>query len=95
MRRIAPGRALAVLVLLVLPSMALAQPSQAHERRVPAERNVEAGLFARLWSAWAHLWSQEGSGLDPEGLKPQVSNPGGSGASPFGDTGSGLDPDGK
>jgi hypothetical protein len=97
MHRSVPGRALAALALLIvlaLPSFAAAQPRQAPHRRAPAERVAEAGPVVRLWRAWTHLWSQEGSGLDPDGRTlPHTS--GGHGASPAGDTGSGLDPNGK
>jgi hypothetical protein len=96
MRRSVPGRALAVLVflaLLILPSLALAQPWRETERKAPAERTVEAGLLARLWSRLAHHWGEAGSILDPDGLKTQTGAPGG-GAAPSGDAGSGLDPNG-
>ncbi|HZF09793.1 MAG TPA: hypothetical protein VFE33_13465 [Thermoanaerobaculia bacterium] len=78
MRRSVPGRALVALVLLallLLPPIALAQPRRAAERKAPAERTMEAGLFLRLWSRWTHLWGQEGSGLDPNGLKTQAGTP--------------------
>jgi len=98
MRRSVPGRALAALVLLallLLPSIALAQPRKTSERKAPAARTAEVGFFLRLWSRWTHLWGQEGSGLDPNGLKPQAGTPAGGGASASGEEGSGLDPDGK
>ena len=108
MRRSVPGRALAVLALLAIllaPAIASAQHRQALPRKVPAERTAlprkvpaertaTVGALASLWSAWTHLWSQEGSGLDPNG-KTLTGTPGGPGASPAGDAGSGLDPNGR
>jgi hypothetical protein len=97
MRRSLPGRALAALALLTvlaLPSIAVAQPRRVPPRKVSAERTAEAGSLARLWSSWIRLWGQEGSGLDPDG-RALPGNPGGRGASPAGDTGAGLDPNGK
>jgi len=96
MRRSVPGRALAVLVflvLLLLPSLALAQPRRESERKAPAERTEQAGFLLRLWSRLTHLWGEEGSILDPDGLKTRTGAPGG-GAAPTGDAGSILDPDG-
>ena len=84
MRRSIPGRILAVLALIAilgLPSVAFAQSHQALPRRAPAERIGEAGLFPRLWNALIHLWSQEGSGLDPDGRKP-AGTPVGVGSAP-------------
>ena len=97
MRRSVPGRALAafaLLTILVFPSIASAQQRQAPQRRAPSERAVQAGLLARLSNVWTHLWSQEGSGLDPNG-RTLAGTPGVHGAAPTGDAGSGLDPNGK
>jgi hypothetical protein len=97
MRRSHPGRALAALALLTvlaLPAIAVAQPQPVPPRKAVARRTTETGGLARLWSTWIHLWGQTGSGLDPNGGAP-TGNPGSHGASPAGETGSGLDPDGK
>lgn len=97
MRRSLPGRnfaALALLSVLVLPSIAIAQPHPVPRKKASAQRIAETGGLAHLWSAWIHLWGQSGSGLDPDGGAP-TGNPGSRGASPTGETGSGLDPDGK
>jgi hypothetical protein len=97
MRRSVPGRALAALAFLAVlafPSIAAAHPRQAPQKRTPAERATEVGVFTRFWSGWAHLWSQEGSGLDPDG-KASTGAPGGRGALPAGNTGWSFDPNGK
>src|SRR4051794_22541844 len=96
MRRSIPGRVLAALVLtavLGLPSLGFAQTRHAAPKRATAERPAP-GLLAQVWSLLTHLWAEEGSGLDPNGGKPQASTLGGGGASSTGDTGSGLDPNG-
>ncbi len=98
MRRSISGRALAALALVValaLPGSALAAPRQSARQRTPAERAQNAGLFARIWSTWSHLWGGEGTILDPDGRRTQAGTNGSVGASPTGDAGTILDPDGK
>jgi hypothetical protein len=100
MRRFVPGRAftaLALLTVLALPAVPTAAAATAHRvlpRKAPVQRTVEAGGLAHLWNTWIQLWGKSGAGLDPNGGAP-TGGSGSHGASPAGDTGSGLDPDGK
>jgi hypothetical protein len=95
MRRSVPGRALAALALLTIlvpPSIASAQQRQVPERRASSEHAVQVGLLARLSTLWTHLWGQARSILDPNG-RTLAGTPGGHGTSPASEEG--LDPDGK
>lgn len=87
--RLLPALALVTLVL-VSPTRATALPQSATLRSV-AEHSEGPGLISRLWDVLFAVWTT-GSILDPDG-------PNAGGAEPIeansGDTGSGLDPDGR
>ena len=69
--------ALALVALLALsPALATAQPTFS----VTEQPEPTPGLLSQLWSLLSALWSNTGSGLDPNGVT--------------GDTGPWLDPNG-
>jgi hypothetical protein len=85
-RLLVPALALFALVLL-LPALATAQP-QREAVRSPAEHAAAASsLFAEIRSFLSILWAENGSGLEPNGTNTTSGT--------TGDTGSGLDPDGR
>lgn len=88
-RLLVPVLALIALVFL-LPALATAAPHHSEAVLAPAERHASApALFAQLRSLLSLLW-KTGSGLDPNGTQPGAPN-----ATTSGDTGSGLEPDGR
>jgi hypothetical protein len=72
---------LALVALLALSPVAATTQAPGSPTLSAAESpEPTPGLFSHLWSLLSALWSDTGSGLDPDGAT--------------GDTGSGLDPDG-
>jgi hypothetical protein len=86
-----PKRLFAVLLALTLflPTLAAARPLHTEPSARPTAERSEAvrGLLAQLRDLLSVLWAENGSGLEPNGAHIT------SGTS--GDTGSGLDPDGR
>lgn len=86
--------ALALVALLALsPVDATAQAPERPTLSITESPEPTPGLFSQLWSLLSALWSETGSGLNPNGATGDT----GSGLDPDGatsDTGPGLDPDG-
>ena len=73
--------------ILLIPAAVSAEPPR-------TERPPEGGFFAQAWTFLVSLWSDAGSGLDPDGAQTDA----GSGLDPSGletDAGPGLDPNGR
>jgi hypothetical protein len=89
-----PTLALIALVLLV-PAIAMALPPDARELSAAERAETTPCLLSQLWGLFHALWSENGSGLDPDGgansgapSKPEPSD------ASTGDTGPGLEPNG-
>ena len=86
--------ALALAALLALsPAAAIAQPSERPILSAAEHPEPTPGLLSQLWSLLSALWSDTGSGLDPDGATGDTGpwlDPNGV----TGDTGAGLDPNG-
>jgi hypothetical protein len=91
-RHLVPILALIALVFLV-PALTTAAPRQAEDVHAPAERHEATfSLFAQFQSLLSSFLWKNGSGLEPNGAKPDPSA--GSGIAPTGDNGSILEPNG-
>jgi hypothetical protein len=92
MVRPVPHRHLIAAVLatfLLIPAALAAEPTR-------AERQPDRGFIAQAWTFLMSLWSDNGSGLDPDGA--QTDNGPGldpNGLTANGDNGSILDPSGR
>lgn len=89
-------------LVLAAAFLPLAAPARALERSIRAWWDqpplAVPRLLAPLWDTLVHLWSKEGSGLDPNGGAATVEEGGGldpDGRTHAADAGSGLDPDGS
>lgn len=89
-----PALALIALVFLV-PALATALPPDARILSAAERPDATPGFFSQLWGSLSVLWSENGSGLEPNGGAnsgaPSEPEPNGADS---GDNGSGLDPDG-
>ena len=88
-RHLVPVLTLIALVVL-FPALTTAAPQ--HGAAVPERHEAAPSLLSKIRSLLSALW-KTGSGRDPNGAKPDSSS--GSDIVPTGDTGSGLDPDGR
>jgi hypothetical protein len=91
-RLLVPTLALIALVLL-LPTLATAQP-QREALRSPAEHTAAVpSLFAEIRSFLSILWAENGSVLEPDGRSSAVGSE--TNTATTGDNGSVLEPDGR
>jgi len=96
-RPLVPVLTLLALILLI-PALATAQPHHGGAVLSAAESpGAGLSLVAKLRNRLSGLWAKTGSGLDPNGAGTSASSGPGTEPNPAspGDTGSGLDPDGR